>query len=79
MLHRGGLQAGAQIGEEGLAIVAFGAIDAHLDQFVGLQAAVDLGQHGFAEAVLADAGDRIEGMGAGAQGAALGWGQFNRH
>jgi hypothetical protein len=70
----GRLQAGADIGEQGLAIVALGAIDAHLDQFVGLQAAVDLGQHGFAEAVLADAGDGIAGCGRGRAGRGAGLG-----
>jgi hypothetical protein len=80
MLHGDGLEPGADFREQRIAIIALDAIDAHLDQLVRLQAAVDLGQDGFAEAVLADAGDRIAGLWARARsGAALGWGKFDRH
>ena len=71
MLHGGGLQSCTDIHEERSAPPAFGTIDAHLDQFVGLEATVDFGEDGVGEAVLADAGDRLEAVGAGAQGAPL--------
>jgi len=67
MLNRRGLQPGADFAEQGFALDAFDAIHAHLDQFVRLEAAVDLGQNGLAEAVLADAGDGMQAVGAGAQ------------
>jgi len=79
MLYWGGLQPGADFGEQGFALGALGTIDAHLDQFVGLEAAVDLGEDRRAEAVLADAGDGVKAVGSGAQGAASGGGQFDCH
>jgi hypothetical protein len=65
MLYRGGFEPRADFGEQGLALGALGAIDAHLDQFMGLEAAVDLGEDGVAEALLADADDGVKAMGAG--------------
>lgn len=72
MLHGSGLQAGADFGQQRLARFAFGTINTHLDQFVRLEAAVDLGEDGVTQAVLADAGDGVQGMSAGAQDAAPG-------
>ena len=72
MLDRRCIQAGADFGEQGPALVALDAVDAHLDQLVRLEAAVDLGEDGVAEAILADAGNGVQAMGAGAQRPALG-------
>jgi hypothetical protein len=57
MLHGFGLQFGRRFGPSGRARLAIFAIDAHLDQFVRLQATVDLFRTASREAVLADAGD----------------------
>ncbi len=72
MLNRRGIQAGTDLGEQPRPVVAFDAVDTHLDQFMCLQAAVDLGEDGIAEAVLADAGDGVQAVGAGAQRPAQG-------
>lgn len=72
MLDRRGFQPGAYLGQQGGTRLASGTVDPHLDQFVRPEAAVHLGQHGFAEPVLADAGDRVQRVGAGAQGAKAG-------
>ena len=71
MLNGGGFQAVADCGEQRLALVALDAIDAHLDEFMRLQSAVDLGKDCVAEAFLADAGNRVQAVGACAHGAAL--------
>ncbi len=65
MLHGRRFQPGADFGEQGLALGPLGAINAHLDEFMGLEAAVDLGEDGCAETVLADAGDGMQAVGAG--------------
>ena len=72
MLDRGGVEARADFAEQGLAAVSFDAVDAHLDQFMRLEAAFDFGKDGVAETVLADAGDGAQTVGAGAQCPALG-------
>jgi hypothetical protein len=72
VLNRRRFKAGADFSEQGLAISALDAIDAHLDQLVRLEAAVDFGKDRFAEAVLADAGDGMQVVGAGAQRPAVG-------
>jgi len=72
MLYRRGGKRGANFRKQGFALVAFGVINADLDEFVGRQAAVDFFENGFRQPFLADADDRAEGMGAGAQGAARG-------
>lgn len=72
MLDRRGVQPGADLAEQGLALDAFDAIGAHLDQLVCLEAAVDFGEDGLAEAILADAGDGMQAVGAGAQRPAQG-------
>lgn len=72
MLNRRGVQPGADFAEQGLALGALDVINAHLDQFVRLEAAVDLGEDGLAEAFLADAGDGMQAVGAGAQRSAQG-------
>ncbi len=72
MLNGGGVQPGTDIGEQSLAFFSLDTIDAYLDQFVRLQAAVNLSKDAFAEAVLADAGDGMQAVGAGAQRPAQG-------
>ena len=72
MLDRSGFQPGADLRQHGRARRTLGAIGADLDQFVCLETAIHLGQDGGAEALLADAGDGVERVGAGAQGAAQG-------
>jgi len=76
VLDRCGAQVGADLAEQDLSIPALDTVDAHLDQLVRLEAALDLGENGFAQPFLADAGDGTQAVGAGAQGAALGRGQF---
>lgn len=46
----------------------------HLDELVGLERPVDLGEDGFGEPLVADDDDRLEGVGLGAQLAAPGQG-----
>jgi hypothetical protein len=60
----------------GQAIFPFDAVKSQLDQFVGLEATVDLGQHGRRQAFLADGDDGIQMVRGGPQGAALGGGNF---
>lgn len=72
VLYGGGLQPRTDFGEEGRAFPACDAVDAHLDQFMGLQTAVDFGKYAVAQAMLADADDRTEAMGAGAKRPAQG-------
>jgi len=72
MLYRRRFEVVADLGKQRLPVVAFDAIDAHLDQIVSLEASVDLGENGLAEAVLADAGDGIQIVGAGTQSPAFG-------
>ena len=72
MLYGGGFQADADCGEQRLALAALDAIDAHLDEFMRLQSAVDLGKDCVAEAFLADAGDGMKDVGEGAKRPAQG-------
>ena len=72
MLYRGSVEPQADLGEQCFAFVPLGAVDAYIDQLMGLEAAVDFGENGLAEALLADAGDGMQVVGAGAQGTALG-------
>lgn len=72
MLYWSGIQAGADLGMQGLALIALHAIETHLDQFVSLQAAIDLGDDTLAEAILADADYGMQAMGACAKRPALG-------
>lgn len=65
MLNGRGIQAGADFSEQRVAFVALDAVYAHLDQFVRMQAAVDLGEDGIAEALLADADDGMQAVGVG--------------
>jgi hypothetical protein len=55
-----------------LACLAIVAEDADLDQAVRVQRTVRLGEHRFGQAGVADHDDRIDVVGPGAQGAALG-------
>jgi translation elongation factor EF-Tu-like GTPase len=57
---------------KGFAKFTFDAVKSHFDQFMGLQAAVDLGHNRRRQAFLADRDDRIQVMGGGAQRAAPG-------
>ncbi len=77
MLHGRRFQACANISQERIACVTFGAINAHLDEFMRVEAAIDLGQHGFRQPLLADADDGMQAMRTGAQVAALGGSEFH--
>ncbi len=71
MLHRSGAEFLADFHEIGLTYFAVIMKNAYLDEFVTIEAARDFMQNGLAETVLANGNQRVEGMGAGAQGAAL--------
>ena len=71
MLHLGTFERGADFKEEGLAHFPLNAVESQLDQFVGLEAAVDLGQYRRRQALLADGDDGIQVVRGGPQGAAL--------
>jgi hypothetical protein len=75
VLHRRGAELVGQALEQRLALGAVVAVHAHLDQAVRLQRGVDLGAHGRRQPLGADAGHRLEVMGIGALGLALGGGQ----
>ncbi|MNY69255.1 hypothetical protein D3C86_2071620 [compost metagenome] len=72
MLDRRGAELVADFLVDGDARIAIVAEYADLDQVVGGQAAVDLGQYGTGQAFGADHHDRVQGMGTGAQVRALG-------
>lgn len=72
MLNGRGVQPSADFSEQCIAPFVLNVIYAHFDQFVCFQAAVDLGEDSFAEALLTDADDRMEVVGTGAQGATQG-------
>ena len=76
MLHRGAVHRGAQLLHQGLALLAFGALDLDLDELVRLQGALDLGEDGWREAVAGDGHDGVQVVGAGAKVAALGRGKL---
>ena len=71
MLHLGAVERSADFYEQGLAHFPFNAVKSKLDQFVGLEAAVDLRQHGRRQPVLADRDDGLQVVRGGPQGAAL--------
>ncbi len=72
MLNGCCVQPGADFSEHCVALFMLNIVYAHLDQFVRMQAAVDLGKDVFAETLLTDAGDRMKVMGTGAEHAAQG-------
>jgi len=51
----------------------------HLDELVRLQGALDLGEDGFGEPLVADDDDGLQGVGLGAQLAAAGQGDRRLH
>jgi hypothetical protein len=76
VLNLGAIQCGEDFGEQGRAIFTLDAVKSDLDQFVGLEATVDLGQDGRRQALLADGDDGIQVVRGGPEGAALGGGNF---
>ena len=76
MLNRCGAQRFANRGKIGLALFALIAEHADFDQFVVLETALDFFHDSVGQAVLADNDDRVEIVGAGAQGASLSSGDF---
>ena len=77
MLHLGTVERSTDFTEQDLAIFPFNAVESQLDQFVGLEATVDLGQHGRRQAFLADGDDGFQMVRSGPQGAAPGGGNFD--
>ena len=71
MLHRRGVEVAADPGEQSLALGAIVVENTDLDQLVRQQIDVDFVQHGWREAVVADADERMEGMRLRTEGAAL--------
>jgi hypothetical protein len=77
VLNLRAIQCGANISANRAgAIFTLDAVKSDLDQFVGLEATVDLGQDGRCQAFLADGDDGIQVVRGGAEGAALGGGNF---
>jgi len=66
----------AQQGHPGGARLAVAGRGLHLDELVGLQRAVHLGDDGFGEPLVADHHDGGKAMGQGAQFAAAGGGKY---
>lgn len=77
VLYGRGVERLAQFSEQRLALCAFRALDAYLDEFVRLERAFQFGEDAGGEAVARNGDDGVQGMGASAQGAALGGGQFD--
>jgi len=71
VLNRGGAERGADLFEKGGAILPAVAIDADLDQFVGVEIDIDLLENGFGQAIFRNRDDRVQAMRAGAQFADL--------
>lgn len=69
----------ADAGQRHFALVAVERGGADLDQLVGGQGAVDLGDDGVGEALCTQLQDGVEGVGAGFEGFALCWGQSGFH
>ena len=76
VLNLGTIQRGAYLDEQRRAIFTFDAVKSQFDQFVGLEATVDLRQDGGRQSFLADGNDGIQMMRGGAKGAALGRAQL---
>ena len=72
MLHRRRIEVAADLREQRLALAPVVVEHADLDQRVGDQIDIDFVQHGWREAVLADADERVKGMRLRAEGAPLG-------
>ena len=66
MLYRCGVEFRADLFEIGDAVFTAVAVDANLDQFVGIQVALDFLEHGIGQAVFGNRDDRIQIVGAGA-------------
>lgn len=76
MLNRLGLQGLANLFEPGDAVLPFGATGLHLDQFMGLERAVDFLQHGGGEPGIANQDNGFETVGQPLQVLALGGGEY---
>ena len=72
MLDRRGVQRVADSRQQRLAFAPVVAEDADLDQLMRGERVVDLAQHCRRESMLADAGDRVQVVRFGAEGAAFG-------
>ena len=77
LLHRGTIQLTTYLAQSGIPFGAFHAVQFHLDQAMRIQGSVDFHHDSLAQAVLADAGDRLQMMGLRAQGANFSGIQFN--
>ncbi len=72
MLNRAAGKGYGDLCQQGFALIAFTIENTNLDEFMGLQGAVDFLQYRSAQAFLADADNGIEGVGTRAQRAAQG-------
>src|ERR1700730_11228859 len=79
MLYRGRAQVVADASEDVLTRLTVIAQNAHLDEFVGVQAAVDFTRHRRSEAAAADQDGGFEGMGAGFERSKLDGRELQRH
>jgi hypothetical protein len=77
VLHRRGVERCAQFAHQRIALFAFGALNLHLDKFMGLQRALDLRYDGWGQTVAGDGHDGVQVMGPRAQVAALDRGEFD--
>lgn len=77
MLDCGAIERRAYFSEQGIARIAFNTVQPQFDQFMSVEATVDLGQNRRCKAFLADGHDRIQMVRGGTQAAALGGSKFS--
>jgi hypothetical protein len=71
VLHRCRIQPGADFRQHGFPQLPVVAMDADLDEFMGLEGLVDFRDHGFGKPGVADHHGGVQGMGTGLEGSAL--------
>ncbi len=72
VLHRDGRERRAELGELGCAFFPVHRSEPDLDQTMALERAIDLFQHRIGQSLRPDDHDRVQGVGARPEGAALG-------
>lgn len=72
MLYRSGIERGTQLLHQDVTLLPFGTLDTNLDQFMGLQRALEFGDDAGRETVICNGDDGTQVMRTGAKFAALG-------